>query len=140
MGARRMETRHMETRPLSAHDSAPHLLSGVARLAKNMFGLLLNRIELAALELSEVRANFLKLALIFALGIVIAWFAIAYWTVLVVMLAWNALGWKILAIIAGLFSAVAAWLFYSARAMLTEGKLSMPVTMSELRNDRDALT
>ena len=130
----------METRQLSAFDSAPHLLSGMARLARNMFGLLLNRIELAALELSEVRANFLKLALIFALGIVVAWFAIAYWSVLLVMLTWDALGWKIVAIIAALFTGLAAWLFSHARTMLSEGKLSMPVTMSELRNDGDALT
>ena len=130
----------MENRQLSAFDSAPHLLSGLARLARNMFGLLLNRIELAALELSEVRANFLKLALIFAFGIVVAWFAIAYLTVLVVMLTWDALGWKILAIIAAVFTGLAAWLFAHARTMLNDGKLSMPVTMAELRNDGDALT
>ena len=104
-----------------------------------MFGLLLNRIELAALELSEVRANFLKLALIFALGIIVVWFAVAYWTALVVVLAWEALGWKILAIIAALFTGLAVWVFSYARAILDEGKLSMPATMSELRNDRDAL-
>lgn len=130
----------METRQLSAFDTAPHLLSGIARLARNAFGLLLNRIELAALELSEVRANFLKLALIFALGIVVAWFAIAYLTVLLVMLTWDALGWKILAIIAAVFTGLAAWLFSRARSMLDDGKLSMPLTMSELRNDGDALT
>lgn len=130
----------METRARSTFDAAPHLLSGVARLTRNAFGLLLNRIELAALELSEVRANFLKLALLFAFGIVVAWFAIAYLTVLLVMLTWDALGWKILAIIAAVFTGLAAWLFSHARSMLDEGKLSMPVTMSELRNDGDALT
>lgn len=104
-----------------------------------MFGLLLNRIELAGLELSEVRANFLKLTLLFALGIVVAWFAVAYWSALVVVLTWDALGWKILAIIAALFTGLAVWIFSYVRAMLAEGKLSMPATMSELRHDRDAL-
>ncbi|HCN89966.1 MAG TPA: hypothetical protein DIT28_12450 [Oxalobacteraceae bacterium] len=129
----------METRQLSSLDSAPHLLSGAARLVRNMFGLLLNRIELAALELSEVRTNFLKLALIFGLGIVVVWFAIGYWSAVVVMLSWDALGWKILAIIAAVFTGLAVWLFSYARALLDRGKLSMPVTMAELRSDGDAL-
>lgn len=104
-----------------------------------MFGLLLNRIELAALELSEVRTNFLKLALIFGLGIVVVWFAIGCWSAVVVMLSWDTLGWKILAIIAAVFTGLAVWLFSYARALLDRGKLSMPVTMAELRSDGDAL-
>jgi uncharacterized membrane protein YqjE len=120
-------------------DGAPRLVTGLAGLARNLFGLLLNRIELAGLELSEVRANFLKLALVFAFGIILAWFALAYWTALIVVLAWDAMGWKILALIGAVFTGLAAWVFSYARAMVGEGKLSMPATMSELRNDRDAL-
>lgn len=135
-----MDTIHqLNTRQFDALDSGPHLLSGISRLARNLFGLLLNRVELAALELSQVRANFLKLTLMFALGIVVAWFALAYWTALLVVLAWEALGWKILAIIAALFTGFAFWLFSRARAILVDGKLSMPATMSELRNDAQAL-
>ena len=129
----------MEASQPAAADSAPRLVTGLAGLAKNLFGLLLNRVELAGLELSEVRANFLKLALVFAFGIILVWFAVAYWTALIVVLAWDAMGWKILAIIGAVFTGLAAWVFSYARAMVDDGKLSMPATMSELRNDRDAL-
>lgn len=129
----------MEASQSGAADSAPRLVTGLAGLTKNLFGLLLNRVELAGLELSEVRANFLKLALVFALGIILVWFAVAYWTALIVVLAWDTMGWKILAIIGALFTGLAAWVFSYARAMVNDGKLSMPATMSELRNDRDAL-
>jgi uncharacterized membrane protein YqjE len=128
----------MESRQSGASAGPHHLLVGVIGIAKNVFGLLLNRVELAAVEFSEVRANFLKLALVFALGIVVSWFAIAYWSALAVVLAWESLGWKILAIIAALFTALALWIFFYVRAMLARDELSMPTTMSELRNDRDA--
>ena len=115
------------------------LISGLGAFARNFSGLLFNRVELAALEFSEVRANFLKLCVLFALGIVAVWFALAYWTVLVVALTWETLGWKILLILALVFTLIAFWLFLSARSMVRQGKLSMPTTMAELRNDRDAL-
>jgi len=111
----------------------------VIALAKNIFGLFLNRIELASLELSEVRAALLKLTAIFAVGLLTAWFAIAYWSALLVYLTWDALGWKILLIIALFFTAITVAVLLYARTIVAEGKLSMPETMKELRNDRDAL-
>lgn len=129
----------MEPRPSGAADSGPPFLSGLLGLVKNMFGLLLNRIELVALEFSEARTNFLKLALVFALGLIAAWFAVAFWSGLLVVLAWETLGWKILLIMAAVFTLLALGLFLHARAMLKQNKLSLPATMSELRNDRDAL-
>jgi uncharacterized membrane protein YqjE len=115
------------------------LLSGVMAIAKNFAGLLFNRLELAALEFSEVRANFAKLCILFALGIVAIWFALAYWSVLVVALTWETLGWKILLILALLFTFLGLGLFMYARSMVKQGKLSMSTTIAELRNDRDAL-
>ncbi len=108
-------------------------------MAKNLFGLFVSRIELAALELSEIRANLLKLALIGALGVLAAWFAIAFWTGLIVVLAWDTWGWRILLVIAAGFSILAVGIFFYAKSVLGQGKLSMPATMTELRSDRDAL-
>lgn len=129
----------MERQPSSSSQPHQNLIGGLVGLVKNMFGLLLNRIELAALEFSEVRTNLLKLALVFALGVLALWFALAYWTALLVLLAWDALGWKILLILAAVFSLLAAGIFWYARSMLGNGKLSMPATMAELRNDRDVV-
>jgi uncharacterized membrane protein YqjE len=129
----------MDHQQSTASDASPGLFTGLAGLAKNMFGLLMSRIELAALELSEVRTNLLKLLLIFACGIVAAWFAIACWTVLIVYLAWPAFGWTILLLLAAVFTLLTIGIFMYAQSMLKQDKLSLPATMAELRNDRDAL-
>lgn len=123
----------------SSANVSPSFIAGLTALARNLSGLFLNRVELAALELSEVRGNFLRLCLIFALGIITLWFAIAYWTVLVVVVSWDVLGWKILLILAALFTLLALGFYRYARSMIRQGKLSMPTTLAELRNDRDAL-
>ncbi|MDB5841370.1 MAG: hypothetical protein JWQ23_3322 [Herminiimonas sp.] len=129
----------MENQQAPISKDQPGLIAGMAGLAKNMFGLVVSRIELAALELSEVRTNLLKVLLVGALGFVVAWFAIAYWSMVIVVLAWPSIGWKILLLLAVLFSAAAAGLFFYVKSLLAQGKLSMPATMSELRSDRDSL-
>ena len=97
----------MEQQTPRSSDFRPGLVSGAVNLAKNMFGLFMSRIELAALELAEVRANALKLVALFVLGAIVAWFALAYWSALIVYLSWPTLGWKILLILAIIFTAVA---------------------------------
>lgn len=123
--------------------SSPHvrsgLISGVADLAKNAFGLLMSRIELAALELAEVRAHALKLAALFALGVIAVFFAVGYWTVLIAYLSWPTLGWKILLILAIVCTVIAVGIAFYIQSLIQQGKLSMPATMEELRNDHDAL-
>jgi uncharacterized membrane protein YqjE len=127
----------MEKKP--AGKSETHLVAGLIGIVRNMFGLFLSRLELAALELSEVRATLLKLSLVFAFGLLAAWFALAYWSVLLVYLAWNSMGWVVLLLVALVFSAIAVGVFVYARSIVAQGKLSLPATMNELRNDRDAL-
>ncbi|TCS35606.1 putative membrane protein YqjE [Paucimonas lemoignei] len=117
----------------------PGFLAGLAGMGRNLLGLLLCRIELAALELADVRAALLKLAVVFAIGILTAFFALACWTGLVVMLAWDSLGWKILAIVAVFYTLVCLGVGMYARTLLRDDRLSLPLTMAELRNDRDAL-
>ncbi len=115
------------------------VISGVTSMAKNFFGLLLSRIELAAVELAQVRTNLLQLLLVSAFGLIAAWFALVFWSGLLVFLTWDALGWKILLIIAAVFTAIAIGIFLYAKTMVKEGRLSMPATLAELRGDRDAL-
>ncbi len=115
------------------------LIGNVAAMVKDFAGLVRNRIELAALELSELRANLLTFVVVVLMAVVMLWFAIAYWSALIVYLSWDALGWKIVPIVAAVFTLAGLLLLRHARAMIKDGKLSMPATMSELRNDRDAL-
>ena len=117
----------------------PGLFGSATSLVKNIFSLAYNRFELATLEFSEVRNNILKLMLVGALSIVTSLFALGYWSALVVYLSWESLGWKILLIMAILFTLVTVGALRYIQGMLKDGKLSMPATMAELRNDRDAL-
>lgn len=117
----------------------PGLMGGLTGLAKNVFGLLVSRMELAALELSEVRNHVVSLLAVAVLAVLCSWFAIAYGTAMIVALAWDAMGWKILLVMFLVFVAITAFLGFKAKAMLKEGKLAFPATMNELKNDRDML-
>ena len=117
----------------------PGLVAGLAGIARNIVGLLVSRIELAALELGEVRDNLARLLFIGALGIVAVVFALGCWTALIVVLAWDAMGWKILLVVAVVYTLLAIGILRHARRTLADDKLAMPATMAELRKDRDAL-
>lgn len=117
----------------------PGLLGGVTGLAKNIFGLVVSRVELAALELSEVRNHVIELVAIFAGAVLAIWFAIAYGTATIVALAWETMGWKILLIMFGVFALITAILIWKGLSMLKQGKLAFPETMNELKNDREML-
>ena len=123
----------------SAAVHGPGLMGGLTGLAKNIFGLVVSRVELAALELSEVRNHVLELLVIFALAVLCAMFALAYGTATIVALAWESMGWTILLLMFAVFIAVTIGLVLKAKAMLKEGKLAFPETMNELKNDRDML-
>ena len=105
---------------------SPGLIGGITGLAKNLFGLVVSRAELAALEMAEVRNHLIELVTIFAVAVMATWFALAYGTATIVALAWDEMGWKILLVMKGI-------------SMLKQGKLAFPETMKELRNDRDML-
>jgi len=118
---------------------SPGLIGGITGLAKNLFGLIVARAELAALELTEVRNHVIELVVIFAMAALATWFALAYGTATIVMLAWDDLGWKILLIMFIVFLLITAALVAKGLSMLKQGKLAFPETMKELRNDRDML-
>ncbi len=117
----------------------PGLIASLSAVARNSVGLLLSRLELAALELSEVRNHLLQLVLVFALAVVAGCFALAWGTVTIAYLAWDSLGWKILPILTGVFLLIAIGLMLYARGLIASGKLSLPATMAELQSDRDML-
>lgn len=115
------------------------LLAGIGSIARNAFGLLLTRVELASIEIGEARNHFARLLLVGAIGVLLLSFALAGWTAVIVVLAWEALGWMVLLLVAGFYTLLAIAVLLAARAMLTHDKLSLPATMAELRRDRDAL-
>jgi len=118
---------------------SPGLMGGITGLAKNLFGLVVSRLELAALELSEVRNHVIELVAIFALAALATWFALAYGTATIVALAWEEMGWKILLVMFVVFAVITLILVMKGLSLLKQGKLAFPETMKELRNDRDML-
>jgi uncharacterized membrane protein YqjE len=129
----------MEHKNAQAEPANPGLTAGLLGIARNLLGLIINRIELASLELSEIGGNLVKFLVLFTLAAIAVWFAIAFWTVLLVFLAWDSWGWKILIVLGAFFTAAAAAIGWYAFALLRNGKLALPATMAELRKDRDAL-
>ncbi|WP_431477879.1 phage holin family protein [Massilia eburnea] len=117
----------------------PGLIASVAGLAKNSLHLLLSRLELAALELTEVRDTVLQLSIVFAVALLAAWFAIAFGTATLIYLCWEAMGWKILLVLAIAFGVVAIGLVLWGRSLVRQGKLGLSATMAELKSDRDML-
>ena len=117
----------------------PGLMGGISSLMRSLFGLLVSRVELAALELSEVRNHLIELVALFGAAILAIWFAIAYGTATIVALAWDDMGWKILLILFVVFLVITGVLVAKGLALLKQDKLSFPATMKELKNDRDML-
>jgi len=72
----------MDNNPTTTH--GPGLIGGLTGLAKNTFGLLVSRLELAAMELTEVRNHAVELVVMFAVAVICSWFAIAYGTAMIV--------------------------------------------------------
>jgi uncharacterized membrane protein YqjE len=118
---------------------APGLIGSLSGLVKNALRLVLSRLELAMTELSEVRDHLVRMAVLLAMAILAAWFAIAFGTATLVFLLWDALGWKILPIVAVIFAVAAYLLVKSAMARVRNGALALPATMAELKADRDML-
>ena len=129
----------MDANNAATSSSSPGLITGVLTIFRNLLGLVINRIELASLELSELSGKLLRCLILFSLAAICLWFAVAFWSVLLVFLAWDSWGWKILAVLAAFFTiAMLAFAWY-AYAIVKQGQLSLPATMAELRKDRDAL-
>jgi len=123
----------------SAASEQPGLLGALAGVARNTLALLLSRVELAAVELSEARAHLLRLIVVWTLAVLALLCGALYASATLAFLGWDALGWKVLPLIAGGFLAVAVALALYARALLRQDKLGLPATMAELKADREML-
>ena len=117
----------------------PGLMGGISSLMKSLFGLVVSRVELASLELADVRNHVIELVAIFGAALLAIWFAIAYGTATIVALAWDEMGWKILLIMFLVFLVITGVLVAKGLALIKQGKLALPATMKELKNDRDML-
>lgn len=117
----------------------PRLTSSLRLLLQHAPGLLSARISLALLELGEARDAFITVFVLAIAALVMASLTLIALSALIIVLAWDALGWRVIVLLAVAY-AVFGWLLWrAARSLIREGRLGLPQTMVELRKDRDAL-
>lgn len=119
--------------------AAPGLIANVRVLLASMGGLARTRTSLAVLELADARDALLQVMFMGATALLLAGFALACLSALVVALCWDALGWGILLVLFLIYGGLAVMLLQRARAIVASGRIGLPVTMEELRKDREAL-
>ena len=118
---------------------APGLVSSAASIAGNVLKLFGVRASLATLELADARDATLRVLLLGAAALGAAALALVCLSALIVVLAWDTLGWRVLLILFVAYLALAAGLLWRARAIIASGVIGLPQTLSELRKDREAL-
>lgn len=122
------------------HATAEQSLGTTTReLIQSILGLISSRLSLAVLELSEARdAALLVIAL--ALGAFMAVsFAVIALSALIVVLTWDALGWRIVLILTLVYAGIAAVLIQQIRRIIRAGRLGLPATVAELKQDSEVL-
>ncbi len=117
----------------------PGLFSSAAGLASSFVGLLGARLSYAVLELGDARDALLRVLLLGAAALGAGALALIALSALLVVLTWDALGWRILLILTVAYALLAWLLLQRALRILAEGRVGLPVTVAELRKDREAL-
>ena len=119
--------------------ATPGLIASARVLLASMAGLARTRTSLAVLELADARDALLQVMFMGATALLLAGFALACLSALVVALCWDALGWSILLLLFLVYGGLAVLLLQRARAIVASGRIGLPATMEELRKDREAL-
>ena len=55
---------------------------------------------------------------------------------MIVVLAWEALGWRIFLILFFAYLLLTIYLLWSVRNIIASGKIGLPLTLAELKKDR----
>ena len=108
-------------------------------LVRHAIGLLNSRVSLAVLELAEARDAFLLVFVLAVIALVMATLTLMAVSALIVVLLWDVLGWRVIVLLALLYTFFTWLCWRAARRLIAEGRLGLPMTMAELRQDRDAL-
>lgn len=119
--------------------ATPGLAAHARLLITSLVGLVRTRSSLAVLELADARDALLQVLFMGAAALLLAGFALACLSALVVALCWDALGWGILMVLFLVYAGLAVMLLNRARTIVASGRIGLPATMDELRKDREAL-
>jgi uncharacterized membrane protein YqjE len=94
---------------------------------------------MAAVEFSDARDAFLRMLLLGVFALIASAFALLSISGMIVALAWEALGWRILMIMFLVYFLLTMIFLWRARAIIASGKIGLPVTLAEMKKDRAAL-
>jgi uncharacterized membrane protein YqjE len=97
------------------------------------------RLSMAVMELADARDAVLRVLLLGALAVLAAAFALLSLSAMIVALAWDAMGWRILLILFLAYLLLALGMLWKARSIIVSGQIGLPTTLAELQKDCAAL-
>ena len=120
-------------------ESMPSAMGSVSLWMHHAAGLLRARISLALIELGEARDALLLLVLLAIAALMMTGLALIAVSALIILLLWDSFGAWTFLLLASVYALLAWGLLRSAIQLLRQGRLGLPQTLAELRQDRDAL-
>ena len=115
------------------------LASNVGTMIASVLKLIGVRLSMAVMELADARDAVLRVLLLGALAVLAAAFALLSLSAMIVALAWDAMGWRILLILFLVYLLLAVAMLWKARSIIASGQIGLPTTLAELEKDRAAL-
>jgi uncharacterized membrane protein YqjE len=115
------------------------LASNVGTMFASVLKLIGVRLSMAVMELADARDAVLRVLLLGALAVLAAAFALLSLSAMIVALAWDAMGWRILLILFLAYLLLAVGMLWKARSIIASGQIGLPTTLAELEKDRAAL-
>jgi len=123
-----------------AGDRASGLKPSVTRLVAGGLGLLRARLELASVELAEERERVIALLVFAVAGAVLATFAVAAISLVVVAYFWETHRYQAIAAIGAIYAVLAALVFARAASIVRRTPAPFSATIAEFEKDRSALS
>ncbi len=123
----------------SAEPPGSGLASNVGTLIASVLKLIGVRLSMAVMELADARDAVLRVLLLGALAVLAAAFALLSLSAMIVALAWDAMGWRILLILFLAYLLLTLGMLWKARSIIASGQIGFPTTLAELEKDRAAL-
>ena len=115
------------------------LASNVGTMITSVLKLIGVRLSMAVMELADARDAVLRVLLLGALAVLAAAFALLSLSAMIVALAWDAMGWRILLILFLAYLLLTLGMLWKARSIIASGQIGLPTTLAELEKDRAAL-
>ena len=126
---------------MSSSVRPPHggLASNAAAILDGVLKLLGVRFSMAIMEFADARAAFFQVLLLGVGALFASIFALLSISGMIVVLAWEALGWRIFLILFFAYLLLTISLLWRVCNVIASGKIGLPLTLAELKKDRAVL-